>query len=375
MKRTIFYDEMKKMNAFMAGFGSWEMPIYFSGIKDEHFAVRENVGVFDVSHMNFVSVEGENADKFLNKIISINIETRNIGTANYAVICNENAGILDDIIVYKKNSSDFFIIVNSENGDKILDFLLARKKILSFSSLEIKIHKKIILALQGPKSPDIIKKIFSLENSNKVLNLEYYSFCEINDLNNDEIIVARTGYTGEIGFEIIIPLKEDTKSIFDFWDKLKILGVKPCGLGSRDVLRLEAGYSLYGHELTEETNPLDAGLAWIVDLEKEDDFLGKDILIEQKKKGIEKKIVALEVCDKKFIPRHGAEIFVNSEKVGFVTSGTFSFFLDKSIALAYLSSNLNIGDEVEVLIRNKKITAKIVKNRFYYNPKIKEKII
>lgn len=361
-KRTVFYEDIKNMDPFIADFGGWDMPIYFTGIKDEHFAVRNDVGVFDVSHMVFFSLKGEKVIDFLNKVTTINFYKKQDANAVYSVLCNEAGGIVDDIIVYKKNAIEVYIIANAGHEEKVGNWL---SKWNNFD-VNIKLEKKAILAIQGPKSAEIIKQIFSKIYSSEILNLKYYNFCEI-----DDIIVARTGYTGEIGFEIIMP--ENSENIFKIWDDLKKLNVKICGLGARDILRLEAGYPLYGHELSDEISPIDAGLNWILDFQKED-FVGKHALLEQKQKGISKKLVGLEFLDRRFIPRNNNEIFLNNEKIGYVTSGSYSFFLDKAIALAYVDAKYaNVGDKVQVLIRNKMVDAEVRNTRFYYNSQVKEK--
>jgi aminomethyltransferase len=358
----------------MSNFGSYEMPIYFSGIKEEHLAVRNNVGIFDVSHMSFISVIGKNSDAFLNQIVTIDIKKKKNYSASYSVICNENAGIIDDIIIYKIDNDGFFIVSNSENGEKVFKYLKNFKVENFFKEVKIIIEKKVILALQGPNSIQILKKIFP-ENYTKILNLDYYYFCKINEYNKN-FVIARTGYTGEIGFEIILPLNYDDDIFFaiNFWKKILEYKVIPCGLGARDVLRLEAGYPLYGNELSDKFSPIESGLNWVLDLDKKEVFCGKEILKLQIKNGINKKIIGLDFEDKKFIPRHYNEIFFENKNVGFITSGTFSFFLNKIIALGYLDSDIEIGSKVEVLIRNKKVNAKITKPKFYYNSKIKEKL-
>ena len=259
------------------------------------------------------------------------------------------------------------MVVNAGHDEKVGNWLDKWNKALQ-NGVEIKLLKKAILAIQGPKSVEVIKQIFNTENSSKILDLEYYSFCEI-----DDIIVARTGYTGEIGFEILLPIESDNGIILKIWNDLKKLGVKVCGLGARDILRLEAGYSLYGHELGDEISVLEAGLNWIIDWDKAD-FIGKSFLVEQKEKGLSRKLVGLEFPDRKFIPRNGNDVFVNDKKVGYITSGSYSFFLDKTIALAYVDTDF-AGDKVQVLIRNKMVDAQIKKTRFYYNPEVKKRLM
>ncbi len=361
MKKTIFYDDIKKMNAFMAEFNGWEMPIYVTSIKDEHFAVRNNVGVFDASHMAFFSVKGGNALDFLNRLVPTDLTNKNCFKAIYSVFCNENAGILDDIIIYKRTETEFFVVANAGNEIKIFDWLNKNNTL----NVKIELKSRIILALQGPKCLEIMQQLFEPTEFEIIKNLKYFEFSEI----NPDTLVARTGYTGEIGFEIV--LSHSSSRIFQIWTKMQDLGVKICGLGARDSLRLEAGYPLYGHELNEEISPLEAGLDFIIDLEKSD-FIGKKSLLAQKINGISKKIIALEINDKKFIPRQGNEIFADDQKIGVVTSGTYSFFLNKTIAFGLIDSKCStLGREIEVLIRGNKTPAKIVKKHFYYNPDIK----
>ena len=325
MKTTVFHDEFKKLGAFMADFGGWDMPIYVSGIKDEHFAVRENVGMFDVSHMSFFTLKNS---KEARNILAADLTNKKSGDAVYSLILNENGGIVDDTIVYIKNDDELYLVANAGNDEKV-------KNWFAKFGVKIELENRAAIALQGPKSKGILSQIIDLPE------LGYFKFYE-----NEDMLVARTGYTGELGYELYI--KSDPLKI---WQKLVDAGVKICGLGARDILRLEAGYPLYGHELNDETTPFEAGLAW---------SLKKEIKrIEPKKK-----LVGLELPDRKFIPRAGAQI----KNGGVVTSGSYSFYLEKTIALAYTSLDLK---EVEVEIRGKQVPAKVVKKSFYYNPNIR----
>ena len=364
MKRTIFCDEFKSMKAFMADFGGWEMPIYITSIKDEHFAVRKDAGVFDVSHMSFFSIIGDGAIDFLNSLVVTELKNKKFGCATYTLVCNENGGIIDDVIVYKKNEREFFMMANAGNDEKIKNWFEKHND----SRLKIILLPTVSLALQGSKSVELVKNIFSFEECQKILALEYYSFCEIRDM-----VVARTGYTGEIGFEFMIPASSE--AVLSLWNKLKELGVKVCGLGARDILRLEAGYPLYGHEMTDDINPLDAGLKWVIDFEKEN-FIGKKALVSLNESSLGRALVGIELNDRRAIPRHGNEIFHGDERIGYITSGSYSFFLDKTVAFALIDKKYaDIGTDIQVLVRDKKIDTKVAKKRFYYNPDIKKAII
>jgi aminomethyltransferase len=362
MRKTVFYEDIKKMGAFFSNFAGWEMPIYISSIKEEHFAVRKDVGVFDVSHMVFLDLKGEKVFDFLNSLVPVDLDTKEDGDAIYSILCNENAGIIDDVLIYRKNKNEFYLVANAGHDEKVYNWLCKFNNM----NVDIKLESKAILAIQGSKSDTVIKQIFNDLDSSSISSLQYYKFLEL-----DDIIVARTGYTGEFGFEIIMPF--ESKNVFKLWDKIKELDVKICGLGARNILRLEAGYSLYGHELREDISPLEAGLGWAVDLDKED-FVGKKALLNQKQKGITKKLVGLILPDKRFIPRNGNEIFLEDKRIGYITSGSYSFFLDKTIALGYIDTKyLDSYNKVQVLIRNKKIDAEISKTRFYCNKEISKK--
>jgi len=355
------YDYFKSKGSFIAPFAGWEMPVYITSIKEEHLAVRKSCGVFDVSHMGMINLIGENALKFIDYIVTNNISASQKYKAIYSPVCNESGGILDDIIVYKRSSNSITLIVNASNVEKILNHLNNQNKNYNVKISQVNI---LGLAIQGPESKNIMRQF-----SKDIEKLSYYSFTETK-FNNKDFFVGRTGYTGELGYEIFCDVSND-KNIFDsvinFFEKESVMF---CGLGSRDSLRIEAGYPLYSHELSEDVDPISAGISWAVKFEKEN-FIGKSALEKMKKDGVKNKLVGLEFSDK-IIPRAGYEIFYDGKKIGYITSGTFSFTLDKPIAMAYVdkaySENNNLLD---IIVRGKVVKAKVVSKTFYSNPNIK----
>ncbi|MCP4482871.1 MAG: glycine cleavage system aminomethyltransferase GcvT [bacterium] len=346
MKTTPFYEKFKKLGAFISDFAGFKMPIYISSIKDEHFAVRNNVGMFDISHMAFFIFRHPNALERMNQVLAANLTTKKYGDAIYSLILNEKLGILDDTIVYLQSNSEISLVVNAANATKIKNWF--------FENFEIELERKYgaALAVQGPKSKDVLSEVLSLTDIDK---LAYYTFFE-----KDNFILARTGYTAELGYEIYFNDQGPKHTIaLETWENLMAIGVKPCGLAARDILRLEAGYPLYSHELTENITPFDAGLTWT---------LSKNINNQIPKK----KLVGLESPDRRAIPRMDDPIFIANNKVGYITSGSYSFFLEKTIALAYLDRKVSDDfKEVEVQIRGRRIKFKIVKKSFYVNSNLR----
>ncbi len=345
----------ESLGAKMVEFSGWWMPVQYTGVIDEHMTVRTSAGLFDVSHMGEFIVSGKNAMDYLQRIISNDLRRISPFKAQYNILMNERGGAVDDIIVYKFSDEDFFICVNAANIEKDFNWFKAHKP----PDVELRnvSESTALFALQGRNSPFILSKIFPTIPD----KLKIFSFASIN-YKDREVVIARTGYTGEDGFEIFHPVELAE----ELWNKIiqagKEFNLKPCGLGARDTLRLEMGYPLYGHELRDDITPLEAGLERFVHLEKED-FLGKRVLEEQKRKGIRR--IRAGIIMEDGIPRDGYKIFKNDREIGYVTSGTFSPSLKKGIALALIVPEENTpGNKIEVEIRGQRRAGRITKIPF-----------
>jgi len=347
--KTHLYDEHVKLNAKIVPFAGWDMPVQYTSVKDESLAVRNHVGVFDVSHMGEFFVDGKDAAKFADFILTNDILNAPNGKAIYSPLCREDGTVIDDLIVYKFNNERLMICVNASNIDK--DYQWMKSKLNGFECALSNLSNIFsLLALQGPKSYEVLKSIIS-----NLPDMEYYSVFETK-LGDAPVIVARTGYTGEDGFEVFA----HHGTIKTLWKQFLDAGVIPCGLAARDVLRLEVGFPLYGHELNDEVTPYDATLGWTVKLNKEN-FIGKDALLPKK---VKYKLVKL-ILDKG-IPREGYPVTNEKQEViGHVTSGTMSVVLNKGIALARIEVDKVPTDEVFFIdIRNKFYNATLTKKSF-----------
>lgn len=358
MKYTKLNSIHKQLNAKLVEFAGFEMPVYYTSIVEEHMAVRNSVGMFDVSHMGEIIIKGSDALKFVQNITTNDASKLKPGKAQYSAMCYENGGIIDDLLVYKLEDG-FMLVVNASNKDKDFDWM---KK--NIDNLQVELIDKsddiTLIAVQGPKSAETLKSLVDFD----ILELKYYSFREGKILDTDAII-SRTGYTGELGFEIYFEGDEETA--VKIWNAIlesgKEFGIKCCGLGARDSLRLEMGYCLYGNDIDENTNPLEAGLGWITKFDKEF-FIGKDALLKIKEEGLKRQLKGFELLDKG-IPRHGNEIYYEDKKIGFVTSGTQSPVLNKPIGLGYFEVNtINDYDIFEIDNRGKRLKAKLTKVPF-----------
>jgi len=340
-----------ELGAKMVPFAGYHMPInYKKGIKHEYFAVRNNVGVFDVSHMGEIEVQGEGSKEFLQNLTVNDISKLKKGDAQYNLICNNDGGIKDDIIIYMLNNYKFLLIVNASNCNKIFKWM----QDANYIDVHIK-NKSIdysLIAVQGPQSRKILSEIFKKE-----INLNFYKHKYLK-FNKIEFLLGRTGYTGELGFEIL----GDHNLISKLWNELINKGVEPCGLAVRDVLRMEMKYCLYGNDINEKTSPIEAGLGWVVNLSKKD-FIGKSSLIKQKNNGIEKKLICFKMLDK-CIPRKDYLIY-NKEniKIGKVTSGTYSIGLEYGIGIGYIQNN-HLDKDLYIDLRNKKFKGILIKPPF-----------
>src|SRR3989339_359722 len=345
LKRTPLYDKHLTLKAKMVPFAGWEMPIYYpQGIIAEHKAVRSSCGVFDIGHMGIIKLKGQSAklksaELFLNKIGTNDVAKLSDYSCQYSVICNEEGGVVDDILIYKF-PDHYIVVANASNTDKVLAWFSSHAE-----GVEIKLlDDTSMLAIQGQQAESVVVELFGDEEIAKLKR----NHCLV----LGDITVSRTGYTGEDGFELFVP----NKKMAELWDSIIGMKVQPCGLGARDTLRLEAGLPLYGHEYNDTITPLEVGYGWAVNFDNHN-FIGKEALLKQKQEGIKKKLVGLKFHDK-VIPRQGIKIYSGDQEIGRVTSGTFSPSLGIPVALGFVKSELaNIGNIVEVEIRNKKIQA------------------
>ncbi|MDO8553994.1 MAG: glycine cleavage system aminomethyltransferase GcvT [Candidatus Micrarchaeota archaeon] len=353
LKKTPLNAAHYRLGAKMVEFGGWDMPVQYTGIIEEHNAVRNTVGIFDVSHMGEVYVTGLNAKTFINNLITNDINKLVPGQILYSPMCYEHGGIVDDLLVYKFSDEKFLIVVNASNIDK--DFAWMQK---NSQGAELVDHSSDVgeVALQGPKAHLVLQKLTKFDLN----SLKTFYFAEF-EVAGVKCLVSRTGYTGEDGFEIYIQAIE-TENIWNaILEAGQEFGIKPCGLGCRDSLRLEAGLMLYGNDMTENVTPLEAPLKWTVKLDNHE-FIGKKALLE---KPLTRKLVGFELLERA-VSRHGNEVYINGQKFDLVASGIFSPTLQKPIGFAFVPMDLPMGGEIEIKIREGKIVkAKICSHRFY----------
>lgn len=357
MKKTRFYSMHEKMGAKIVDFAGFKMPVQYSSIINEHKAVRNSVGVFDVSHMGEIFIRGQKALDFVQHITVNDAAVLTDGRVQYSAMCYEDGGIVDDLLVYRISAEEFMLVVNASNKDKDFEWM---KKNNSFGvSIDDESDEFSLLAVQGPNSKAAVQKI-----CNKELNLEYYHFFKA-ECAGISMIVSRTGYTGELGYELYF--KGDDQAAEKVWNELfeagKEFDIQPVGLGARDTLRLEMGFCLYGNDIDQTTNPLEAGLGWITKLKKQE-FIAKDVLVKVKENGLTRKLVPM-ISDEKAFPRHGYELTVDGRKVGHITSGTVSPVLEKAIAMGYVETEYAVeGNKINFLIRGKEVPSEIIKLPF-----------
>ena len=350
-KQTCLYDKHVALGALMSPFGGFIMPIQYAGIAPEHMAVREKVGLFDVSHMGEVTVRGKDAERYVQHIFTNDIAGAPVGKIYYGMMCYENGGTVDDLLVYKMGDNDFFLVINASNIDK--DWAWMQQHAAGFDiDLQNRSDFYGQIAVQGPESEHIVETVLGLACA----ELTFYTCKQIG-----EVIISRTGYTGEDGFEIYA----SHDYIRECWDKLIAAGVQPCGLGCRDTLRFEVGLPLYGDELSQDITPVMAGLSLFVKFDKPE-FVGREALLKQKTEGPAKKLVGIELFDKA-IPRHGYTV-LNKEgaPIGEVTTGYHTLSTDKSVCMALVDAQYaKLDTEVEIQIRKKVFAGKVVKKQFY----------
>jgi glycine cleavage system T protein (aminomethyltransferase) len=360
MKNTPFTEKHIALGAKMAPFAGYNMPISYTGINDEHAAVRKNAGVFDVSHMGEFIVKGENALDLIQRVTTNDASKLTAGKAQYSCLPNDDGGIVDDLIIYCiEENKVYMIVVNASNIEK--DWNWISKHNTKKAEMHNISDKTCLLAIQGPNAAKILQPLTDID----ILNLKYYTFVKGKFAGVDNVLISATGYTGAGGVEIYFEDKGD--DAVKIWDAIFSIGgpqgLKPIGLGARDTLRLEMGYCLYGNDIDDNTSPLEAGLGWITKFTKA--FTAKEILEKQKAEGIERKLIGFEMIDKG-IPRHGYEIKdYSAGEIGVVTSGTQSPSLGKAVGLGYVRNAFAIPDtEIFIKVRDKLLLAKVVKVPF-----------
>ena len=341
----------------MVEFSGFLMPVQYESIIKEHNSVRTNTGVFDIAHMGEFLLEGKDVISFLQYIMINDLKLLEPSKGQYSIMCYENGTVVDDLVYYEENPEKFRMIVNAGNIEKDFKWLNDH-----LSNRDVKItnlsDKRCRVAFQGPNSDILLQKLVNVNLSN--LNRFYFSHCDLNEV---PIFIARTGYTGERGFEISF----ENQYAEQVWDTLIGLGASPAGLGARDSLRLEACYSLYGHEISDKITPIEAGLNWLAKPKESIDYIGKSVLMKQKQEGTERILVGLNLIDKG-IMRDNNKIFKDGQEIGYITSGGFSPTLNKSIGLGLVKTPYSeVGTELEIEIRNKLLTGKIVSIPFYRN--------
>jgi len=360
LRKTPLNETFHKSGAKMVDFAGWEMPVQFGSVIEEHLAVRTRAGLFDVSHMGEIRVEGPSALALLQRVTPNNVAALSVGQAHYTALLTSRATFVDDILIYRRAPDRFLLCVNASNTEK--DFRYVSEHAGEGARVENASAEYAQLALQGPRAADILARVAG----RAVLEITNYHFFE-GKLRGGEAIFSRTGYTGEDGFEIYL----DPREAAGFWSDLMTAGkeddLRPCGLGARDTLRLEARMPLYGNDIDETVTPLEAGLGFMVRLEK-GDFMGANVLKKQKAEGVTRKLMGFELTGRG-IPRHGYPLRVRGKEAGAVTSGTFAPYLKKSIGLGYVPVEAaRIGEELEVVIRGGAVPGRIVKTPFYKRP-------
>ena len=361
-KRTCLYDKHLSLGAMMVSFGGFDMPLLYqyAGIAPEHTAVREHAGLFDVSHMGEVTVKGRDAERYVNHIFTNDVTDMPVGKILYGMMCYENGGTVDDLLVYKLGEQDFFLVINAANIDK--DWAWMQEHAAGFD-IDLQNQSDVYgqIAIQGPESEHIVETVLGLDCS----ELKFYEAKKIS-LSSllsplSSIIISRTGYTGEDGFEIYA----SHDYIRECWDKLIAAKVQPCGLGCRDTLRFEVGLPLYGDELSEDISPVMAGLTMFVKFDKPA-FIGREALLQQKTEGVSRKLVGIELHDKA-IPRHGYTVLnMAGEPIGEVTTGYHTLSTDKSVCMALVdTAYAALGTDVQIQIRKKVFPGTVVKKQFY----------
>ena len=352
--QTTFYDIHKSLDAKIVNFHGWEMPIQYTGIMDEHVNVRTNVGLFDVSHMGRFEIKGQHSLAFLQELVTNDLEKLRDHQALYSPMCYEDGGIVDDIIAYRLAYDRFLVVVNASNRSKDFEWISKHSK-KSAENVEDISDRTALLAIQGPRACDVLQELVEMD----LQSVKPFHLVDAN-IDGIECMLSRTGYTGEDGFELFFD-----SSRTEIWRKLmhhgERFGIKPAGLGARDTLRLEAGLMLYGNDMDENTTPLEVPLKWTISFGKKQEFIGKKAL---SKSHPSKKLVGFEVLEKR-IARQGNKVLVEGMEVGFVTSGSFSPTLRKSIGFCFVPVEVLLDQSIQIDIGGKPYEAKVSSTRFY----------
>ena len=361
LKVTPLNSVHRQLGAKMVDFGGWDMPVSYSGILDEHQTVRERVGLFDVSHMGEIEIRGPEALELVNYVSTNNAAKLKIGQAHYSGLLYEHGGFVDDILVHKVADDHFFLCVNASNQDKDFDHIVSSNKFTA--TVENAGARLAQIAVQGPKGPATLQKL----TATNLAPIKYYWF-EDGEVSGVPARIARTGYTGEDGFEIYIDPMEAPRIWNELMEAGKEFGIKPAGLGARNTLRLESAMALYGHEIDATISPLEADLKWIVKFDK-GYFIGRAVLEAQQSAGITRKLVGFEMVGRG-IGRDGYEVQIDGEKAGWVTSGGPAPTLNKNIGLCYVPvAKANIGQQIQIMVRNQPVDAIVVPTPFYKRAK------
>jgi len=366
MNRTPLFDEQAALGAKLVDFAGWEMPIQYTGVLDEYHTVRSAAGLFDVSHMGRVTVEGAGALSFLQRVTVNNLAKLAVLESHYSMVCNPRGGIQDDIFIYRVKPQEYLLCVNASNREKIVAWLLKQATGAATVAISDRSAEIAQLALQGPVSRSVLSKL-------GVPGLEALKprHCLEAKLLGAPSLITRTGYTGELGYELYVPADSARRIWAELLSKGHRAGLKPAGLGARDLLRLEMAYLLYGNDITEETTPLESGMDWLVAFHK-GEFIGRDALMNQKEQGLVRRLVAFELLQKA-VPRHGFKIMAGGQSdgkpIGEVTSGNLSPVLQKGIGLGYVPPALAApGSLFAIDIRGRTVPAVVVKPPFYKKP-------
>ena len=363
LKRTPLYEIHRELGARLVEFGGWEMPVQYSGILDEHRAVRQRAGLFDVSHMGEFRVEGPGALDLLQALVPNNVARLEINQALYSQICCPDGGTLDDLIIYRLGDDKYMVVVNAGTMDKDWAWFGEQARAHMGFSLSNVSYETGLIALQGPLALSILQPL----TATALEGITYYH-CERGEVAGIPAIISRTGYTGEDGFELYTAAADTVRMWRALLEAGKPRGLLPAGLGARDTLRLEAGYCLYDHELTEQITPLEAGLGWTVKLDKGCDFIGREALASEKQNGLRQKLVGIELSERG-VPRTGYAILHEGQPVGKLTSGTLSPTLERPIGLGYVPTEYaKVGTALTIDIRGRPVPASVVALPFYRRP-------
>lgn len=357
IKKTPFHEIHIKLGARMVEFAGFSMPVQYESIIKEHQAVRSNVGIFDISHMGEFLLEGKDVISFLQFVMVNDLKLLEPLKGQYSCMCYQNGTVVDDLVYYEENPERFRMVVNASNIEKDFRWLNDHKNNRDVNITNLS-AERCRLAVQGPKTDQFLQPIIDVDLSK--INRFYFAHCRLKDT---PVFLARTGYTGEIGFELSFEKAYAGK----IWNELIKIGASPTGLGARDSLRLEAGYSLYGHEISDSISPIEAGLNWLVKQKEGIDYIGKEILLKQKSEGTKRVLVGLNLLDKGIL-RENYTIFKDGNEIGYITSGGYSPTLKKTVGLALIQNQYNqIGNELEIKIREKLLKGIIVSTPFYRN--------